>query len=100
MGNSKMEPWLANYLHLRPRQYADRDFYKGQIFWLAVIARSISALIDREKIAGNARLERLCRWALATIKRTADFTLLDPGGSEYLRQIRNAQKRLEGILRT
>ncbi len=88
-----MLSWQSNYIHFNERK-GDPE---AQIFWLAVLARGISAFIDDNLVKGNWRNERLCRWALANIRRFADFRCMQPGKSEYLKQIRDAQIRLEGL---
>ena len=101
-----IEPWVSNYFHFRsprPRGLCTptpilTEYYLGQIFWLAVLARGVQGFMDSKKIKGDKRAERICRWVLGSMRRVADFKLLDSGASEYLTQIRLAQKRLEGVL--
>ena len=89
-----MQVWLANYLAFH--KGADRN---EQLLWLAVLARGISELIDTRQIKGDWQAERLCRWSLASIRRYADFRQLHDPKREWVRQIRSAQVRLEGIMR-
>jgi hypothetical protein len=94
-----MLAWQSNYIHfnLRRRTRYSHESAMAQIYWLALLARGISAFIDENLIKGNPRNERLCRWALANIRYYADFSKLQTGKSQYLAQIKAAQMRLDGL---
>lgn len=87
------KPWLANFV--ASMRNCDRQ---TELYGIIALARNMLLLCEAEKITGNAFNERLCRAVLYRIRRFADFSLLQESDRGDLKVVKDAQRRLEGMV--
>lgn len=93
-------PWLCNYVISRfpDRQlFKDRDFWNGELWMLAILARGVCKLMDKEQVRGNRINERVCLAVLYRFRKMANFSLIVDPANDLVRDVKTAQIRIEGL---